>query len=157
MKKHLHIALTIIWIAKSIFFPIAIYILILNHQPYVGQSINILVPISTEYIVDDDELILNGEYYDIISHTNTSEGILFNCVDDPDETNYHHSLSEEQTAEKNNKGSFEKLKQLEETIGLSFVTGNAPINYINFDYPIYEQSNTYSYEATVFIPPQLRG
>ncbi len=145
------------WIAKSLFFPAALCVFILNHQPFSGPIVEIFVDKSSVYIIDGDELIVKGNYYDILSEVKTPEGILYTCVDDQKETNFHHTLKEDNTAEKNTATAKDKLKQSEVECWQTLMVGRFQLKKTTFEYSMYKQQNTRTYNASVFIPPRVVG
>lgn len=135
--------------------PLLTYVLLLSHQPSKLNSSSFIVKINTElitnYELDGDEIIINGNYYDILSKEKTAKGYIYTCVDDKKETNYISQIKKENNS--NHRNTDAKISVfIDEHYESNFTS--LPLNIFN-TIPIFRfEENIYNkHISSFFVPP----
>ena len=145
------------WILKSVVFPLVFLLLIVWKKPEKGVEVQLLITDSTQVIFDGDELILDGNYYDIISMHKTSKGTIYTCIDDRKETGYHHAIKEEQGSNETPKENKNKLKAMVVEFFDEIQYRSLFLRLTECVYNNGKQIMTYEYADALFIPPRLEA
>lgn len=132
------------------------YIFLLIHAPeFQGKK---LISISSasikNYMVDGNELIIEGHYYDIISTEIIANDYIFYCYDDHEESGFHQTIIEDVSSENRGDLTFVKVKNVTEEFFCFSDPVIANITNVQGLYAPYESYIYGHYVKNIFMPPQ---
>ena len=137
--------------------PLFTYVLFLSHHPSKLNSSSLIVKINTEfitnYVIEDDEIIIDGNYFDILSKEKTAKGYIYTCVDDKKETNYISQIKKENNS--NHRNTDAKISV--------FIDEYYESNFTSLPLNIFYTINIFSFEEKIynkhissfFVPPRV--